>query len=703
MADGTDYKVRVTKAGTFLTGDISNAVFTVDNTDPALSTNIAITSNNSNPLLAKLGNEVTVTMDVESSSSVLTGTIDGKAATGTVVGTTGTLKRTLDGSETAAALAFSFVQTDAAGNATAAQTAVAGTGVGTSVTADFTAPVISALADGGATVQNAGDEVTITFNVVETGGVTAPVVVVTQSTDDPIGSPADTGRTGTGTEGDPYIYTYTYTVPAGDYTATKVKVDISDSTGNAATQSVLNPAFNIDNTAPSISAGADAGDKYVTFTHVDPTATDANGIATYGWTKFAGTGTITFSSDATLNPGNISVTAGAYDDYTARLTVVDVAGNSATDDFTFSWLPAVGLVITDWSPASNATGVAIADGTATITFNSNITLLSGGAAKVTLVDNDTEASKKGTVVVSSGNGNSAILNIPYTGLANNTTYRINIAQGAVKDASNNVNTATVSYFTTVALGDSTAPAGLAITTADATVNADYYTIAGTITADANDVTIQVLNGSTVVGTVIVTAGQTAWSVAVALPQSTATTFTARATDPTGNPALSTSNGTAGLQSAVITESTTAGQGTGSLVVTSIDTVQSYATANATYASGFIWDIHVTVPTDELALSLKLSDFISATDSIPAENARYCSEQSSDFDCGSDIEASTDYEYLTDANIYTDGPITISAASDLDTATAGVQALIRVMMKVPAGTDGGSYSGSYGVQSESTEA
>ncbi|MBU1020372.1 MAG: Ig-like domain-containing protein, partial [Firmicutes bacterium] len=139
--------------------------------------------------------------------------------------------------------------------------------------------------------------------------------------------------------------------------------------------------------------------------------------------------------------------------------------------------------------------------------------------------------------------------------------------------------------------------------------------------------------------------------------------------------------------------------TGALAVTSIDTIQSYATADATYANGFIWDVHVTVPTDELGISFKVADFISATDTIPAENTRYCSEQSSDYNCSSDIEASTDYVYLTDAAIYTDGPITISAASDLDTATAGIQAKIRVMMKVPAGTDGGSYSGAYGVQSE----
>ncbi|MDD5639891.1 MAG: Ig-like domain-containing protein, partial [Candidatus Pacebacteria bacterium] len=106
--------------------------------------------------------------------------------------------------------------------------------------------------------------------------------------------------------------------------------------------------------------------------------------------------------------------------------------------------------------------------------------------------------------------------------------------------------------------DLAAPAGLAITTADATVNSDYYTIGGTITADANDVTIQVLKGSDVVGTVIITAGETTWSVVVPLAQTVANTFTARATDPSGNSALSTANADPLLQSVVITESATAG-------------------------------------------------------------------------------------------------------------------------------------------------
>ncbi|MFA5080524.1 MAG: Ig-like domain-containing protein [Candidatus Paceibacterota bacterium] len=132
---------------------------------------------------------------------------------------------------------------------------------------------------------------------------------------------------------------------------------------------------------------------------------------------------------------------------------------------------------------------------------------------------------------------------------------------------NNSESCTSGQFTTSAASDLIAPAGLAITTADATVNSDYYTIGGTITVDANDVTIQVLKGSDVVGTVIVTAGETVWSVVVPLAQTVANTFTARATDPTGNPALSTANADPLLQSVVITENATVGTDITAPVVT----------------------------------------------------------------------------------------------------------------------------------------
>ena len=243
----------------------------------------------------------------------------------------------------------------------------------------------------------------------------------------------------------------------------------------------------------------------------------------------------------------------------------------------------------------------------------------------------------------------------------------------------------------VANNDTVAPAGLAITTADATVNSDYYTISGTITADSSNVTVQVLNGSDAVGTVVVTAGQTAWSVAVPLTQSAVNTLTARATDPSGNAVLSTANGDAALQSVVITESTTAGQGNGTLAVTSITPVRTYATAGGGFAAGWSWTFNVTVPTTETSLAMKFADWVSGSNSIPAAtNIRFYSAQSSDATTADSAIS------LAAANTYSTA-MTLNA--DLDASTAGRQIQITVEARVPDGQAGGSYSTSYGVQSE----
>lgn len=321
----------------------------------------------------------------------------------------------------------------------AATNAPLATSDSTNYTIDLVAPTVTLTHAHGDLFVRDADSDTITATFVDAGGLTGTPMIT-------IGA-AVVGAEMSSTA-EPLVWTYVWNVPAASDGAQAISVSAVDTVGNVNAAATGVTSMTIDNTVPVVSAGADAGEKTAAFTHVDPTATDTDGsgIATYAWSKVSGLGTITFSSAATLDPGNVS--ASAYDNYTARLTVTDVAGNSATDDFTFSWLPATGLVVTAYSPASNATGVAIANGTASVTFNSNVTLLD--ATKVTLVDNATGVSKKGVVVVSGGDGTSAILNIPYTGLAGSTTYRINIAQSAVRDASGNTNSSSVSYFTTAA-------------------------------------------------------------------------------------------------------------------------------------------------------------------------------------------------------------------------------------------------------------
>ncbi|MFA6065055.1 MAG: Ig-like domain-containing protein [archaeon] len=269
-------------------------------------------------------------------------------------------------------------------------------------TVDTLAPVISTLSDNGATDKKAGSTASITFNVVEGTGVDAGTlsVLVTTSADATISAAAYTGRTGAGTGGDPYIYTYTYTVPVGDYTATKVKVNLSDTAGNAATESVLSPAFNIDNTAPTV--GIVLTDPTLTvletslvtitfseavtgFTNDDITTIDNGGL-----TAVASGDNITFT--ATFTPTD------DLEDFSNVLTitktgVADAAGNigvgtTSSANYTIDTKEATILSIT--SATANGDYNAGRAINVTVTFSEAVTL-AGGTLDVTLDTGDTVA------------------------------------------------------------------------------------------------------------------------------------------------------------------------------------------------------------------------------------------------------------------------------------------------------------------------
>ena len=129
------FTLTATDASSNVSAKSGALVITLDTEAPAIPTYISIASDNTNTSLAVSGDIVTITFDTEE-GSIVKGTIGGKNATFTLAGTTGKLAITLDGTETSGVLTFSFVQTDAAGNAAATQTAVKGSaGTGTTVTA----------------------------------------------------------------------------------------------------------------------------------------------------------------------------------------------------------------------------------------------------------------------------------------------------------------------------------------------------------------------------------------------------------------------------------------------------------------------------------------------------------------------------------------------------------------------------------------
>jgi len=147
--------------------------------------------------------------------------------------------------------------------------------------------------------------------------------------------------------------------------------------------------------------------------------------------------------------------------------------------------------------------------------------------------------------------------------------------------------------------------------------------------------------------------------------------------------------------------TTVAQGDGSLRVTDIDSIESYAAAgggwpdgDAATADGWSWTFYITVPTTETLLNMKFNDWQSGDNTISvANNMRFYSAQAEtavDSDNAIEITAAGTYS----ANMTLTG--------DTSATTAGRQIEVTVEMQIPEGSSGGSYSTSYGVRSNSLE-
>ncbi len=130
----------------------TNATFTVDNTAPVF-TGVSVLSNNADTARAKSGNIVTA---IFTTSEVLGGnptvTLGAQAMTfSTLVGSTYTYTRTIDGSETEGTCNVLVTGSDVAGNTTT------NTNVG-NITSDFTAPTLSSAA------KNTVTQITVTLS-----------------------------------------------------------------------------------------------------------------------------------------------------------------------------------------------------------------------------------------------------------------------------------------------------------------------------------------------------------------------------------------------------------------------------------------------------------------------------------------------------------------------------------------------------------
>jgi hypothetical protein len=125
-----------------------------------------------------------------------------------------------------------------------------------------------------------------------------------------------------------------------------------------------------------------------------------------------------------------------------------------------------------------------------------------------------------------------------------------------------------------------------------------------------------------------------------------------------------------------------------LGVTNITAVKTSATANNTYTDGWKWIFDVNVPTGEDKLQMKFLDWTNGAQSIPAgSNMHFYSAQS--------LNATS-----SDSAVSIDSANTYGNELILD-PTKGQQIQVAVEIKVPTGTQGGSFSTSYGIQTTGT--
>ena len=185
------------------------------------------------------------------------------------------------------------------------------------VQADITAPTVSVTAPAN-NAKVRGNSVTVSANAVDDVSVSGVQFKLDGSTN--IG-------------GEDLIAPYTTTLDTtslddGNHEITAVA---RDGTGNQATSSII--TVTVDNTVPSVSAGADKV-KNALFSQTGSATDITSEVASYLWSKLSGPGAVSFSS-TTLPTVNISANQdGAY---LISLTATDLAGNSASSTFNLTW------------------------------------------------------------------------------------------------------------------------------------------------------------------------------------------------------------------------------------------------------------------------------------------------------------------------------------------------------------------------------
>ena len=136
---------------------------------------------------------------------------------------------------------------------------------------------------------------------------------------------------------------------------------------------------------------------------------------------------------------------------------------------------------------------------------------------------------------------------------------------------------------------------------------------------------------------------------------------------------------------------TGGTDVGVLAITGVTAVKTNATADGTFPNGWEYTFNITIPSNETHLGMKFANWASTTGSsnIPvANNMRISSVQANN--AGATV-------LLGEGGIYSSP--TLNITGDLDTTLVGNQIQVKVEVAIPTTAVNGSYSTSYGVETQ----
>ena len=267
----------------------------IDKTNPTASAGSNVTTNTS---FTQIGNASDATSGV---ASVLWTQVSGPGTVtfGSANSTTTTISANTDGT-----YIIRLTVTDNAGNTSNATF---------TLTWDTTAPTVSA---GSNQVKNAGFTTSATASDATSGVASYSWSKISGPGTITFGSSTSLNTTVSASQDGTYV----------------IQLTVTDNAGNPSSST-----FTLvwDTVAPTVTAGSNVSENssFTTSSTVsDPSP--SSGVLTYQWSKQSGPGNITFG---TATAQDTTVSADQDGTYVIQLTVVDVAGNSASSTFTLTW------------------------------------------------------------------------------------------------------------------------------------------------------------------------------------------------------------------------------------------------------------------------------------------------------------------------------------------------------------------------------